>query len=255
MKKDRKQELKLSAAFLVLAAVAAAVVFALCLNGGIQSGDTEYIQGSAEEIIKKYADKHGIDYGEYPESLIELLERNGETKDFVLKYPEEHGKNHKVDMSEYKDSETVPLFMQWDGRWGYIEYSGEPAGLTGCGPVCLSMAAYYLTKSPDMSPDKIIEFACDNGYELKGKQGKGSSWTLISEGGRKLGFDVTELPLDKNRIIKNLEAGNPIICSMGPGDFTSSGHFIVLTGYSDGELSVNDPNSYKNSERKWTYDE
>lgn len=241
---------------LVIAVLAAAaVLFVLCLKGELRSDDGEYIKNNAEEMIQDYADKHGIDYGEYPESLINLLQRNGEAKDFVLEYPEEHNKKHKVDMSEYESSETVPLFMQWDRRWGYLEYSGEPAGVTGCGPVCLSMAAYYLTKDPAMSPDKIIEFARKNGYELMVGQGKGSSWALISEGGEKLGLDVTELPLDKDRIIKNLEVGNPIICSMGPGDFTSSGHFIVLIGYSDGKISVNDPNSRENSERKWTYDE
>ena len=37
-------------------------------------------------------------------------------------------------------------------------------------------------------------FASDNGYYVPGS---GSSWTLISEGGVKLGFDVKELPLDE----------------------------------------------------------
>ena len=137
-----------------------------------------------------------------------------------------------------KNSRTVPLFMQWDKRWGYIKYSGDLAGLTGCGPVCLSMAAYYLTSDANMSPDKIIAFAQKNGYALNGITEKGSSWALISEGGKQLGLDVTELPLDKNRIIRNLDAGNPIICSMGPGDFTTTGHFIVLTEYKNGKIRV-----------------
>ena len=42
---------------------------------------------------------------------------------------------------------------------------------------------------------------------------------------------------------------------MGPGDFTSTGHFIVLTGYKDGKISVNDPNSHKNSEKLWSYED
>ena len=43
---------------------------------------------------------------------------------------------------------------------------------------------------------------------------------------------------------------------MGPGDFTDGGHFIVLTGADgEGNLTVNDPNSYRNSERTWTFDE
>lgn len=110
--------------------------------------------------------------------------------------------------------------MQWDKRWGYMEYGSDVAALTACGPVCLSMAAVYVRQDIKYSPDYVIEFAIDNGYCLK--KG-GSEWALISEGGEKLGMDVTEIPLDKNRVFKNLEAGNPIICVMGPGDFTTKG--------------------------------
>ena len=41
---------------------------------------------------------------------------------------------------------------------------------------------------------------------------------------------------------------------MGPGDFTTTGHFIVLTEYKNGKIRVNDPNSRKNSEKEWEYD-
>lgn len=41
---------------------------------------------------------------------------------------------------------------------------------------------------------------------------------------------------------------------MRPGDFTTTGHFIVLTGAEDGRIRVNDPNSRKRSEKLWDYD-
>ena len=50
-----------------------------------------------------------------------------------------------------------------------------------------------------------------------------------------------------------LEAGQPIICSMRPGDFTTAGHFIVLTGTQDGLLCVVDPNSPARSASLWEY--
>lgn len=206
----------------------------------------------ANPTVMAFAQENGLDYGVYPESLIELLERNPETEAFVLNYPLEYEKVHQIDLSEYDDSESVPLFMQWDQRWGYIPYGSNVAGLTACGPVCLSMAAYHLTGDKAYSPDKMIAFSIENGYCT---DGSGTSWTLISEGAVKLGFDVTEIPLDKSRIIKNLEVGNPIICVMGPGDFTTTGHYIVLTGCADGMLRVNDPNSKANSARLWSYEE
>lgn len=103
----------------------------------------------------------------------------------------------------------------------------------------------------DFSPDKIIQFATDNNYYVPGS---GSSWTLISEGGKKLGFHVTELPLDENRIRAVLEAGTPIIIVVGPGDFTTSGHFLVMTDYEDGQIRLLDPNSRTNSEVLWPYE-
>jgi len=48
----------------------------------------------------------------------------------------------------------------------------------------------------------------------------------------------------REQIITYLENNQPIIASMGPGIFTSSGHFIVLTGVDgNGNVLVNDPNS------------
>lgn len=51
-----------------------------------------------------------------------------------------------------------------------------------------------------------------------------------------------------------LEEGDLIICVLGPGDFTDSGHFILLTGYQDGAFTVNDPNSPLRSQQTWSYD-
>lgn len=206
----------------------------------------------AGKIIKAYADEHGIAFREYPEELISLLDRNPETETFVLEYPLKKDADIRIDLSEYKGSTSVPLFLQWDQQWGYLKYGSGVAGLTACGPVCLSMAAWYLTEDDAFAPDKMIEFAAKNGYY---SPGNGSSWTLISEGGVKLGFDVAEIPLVKSRIIKNLEVDNPIICAMGPGDFTTSGHYIVMTGYKDGMIQINDPNSVANSEKLWKYED
>lgn len=206
----------------------------------------------AERTVAAFADYSGISYTAYPQSMIELLYANPETRSFVLEYPFERGKTHTVDLSEYAGSETVPLFMQWDKRWGYITYGTDVAGITACGPVCLSMVAYYLTGDEAMSPDRIIQFAIDEGYCVPGN---GSAWTLISQGAKKLGLNVKELPLVEAYIRKQLEQGNPVICIMGPGVFTTTGHFIVLTGYEDGKFRVNDPNSVERSQKLWAFEE
>ncbi len=206
---------------------------------------------NANPDIEAFAKENNLTYEDYPQSLIDLLERNPETLDFVLNYPLLHDEANTIDLSEYENSRDIPLFLQWDKQWGYITYGDDVAGITACGPMCLSMATFYLTGNNAYSPDNMIAFAQENGYYVPGS---GSSWTLISEGAVKLGFDVTEIPLDKDRIFKNLEVDNPIICVMGPGDFTTTGHFIVLTGLENEMLQINDPNSIENSQKLWDYE-
>ncbi len=200
--------------------------------------------------VKAYADEHGVRYSAYPKSLIALLERNPETEDFVLNYPFRETASEATLAGTPRD--TVPLLLQWDKRWGYETYGSDCIGITGCGPTCLSMVYYYLTGDETMTPGKVAAFAAKNGYYAKGY---GSSWTLISQGGEKLGLSVTELPLVKKKLTENLEAGYPIILALGKGDFTTTGHYIVLTGVQDGSFTVNDPNSRENSGKLWSYEQ
>lgn len=207
-----------------------------------------YRYATTDPTITEFARENGKSLGAWPEELLDLLEKNPEAKDFVLNYPLKKDLEAEIDLSEYLNNDEVPLLLQWDERWGYTEYAGELMGLSGCGPTCLSMVCLYLLDDASYAPRYIAQFATENGYSVSGN---GSSWTLISEGGEKLGLDVTEIPLDENRIIRNLEVGNPIICVMGPGFFTSTGHFIVMTEYEDGYVKVNDPNSPNRSEQTW----
>ena len=206
----------------------------------------------AGQKVLAYAEKNGLSYRDYPESLIDLLERNPETEKFVLEYPIASKETFSIDLSEYKNCETVPLLMQWDQRWGYLRYGKDVAGLTACGPVCLSMAAIYLTGDSAYSPDRMIRFASENNYYVSGS---GSSWTLMSKGCKDFDLIAKEIILDENAMVKALEASKPIICAMGPGVFTDNGHYIVLTGYVDGAFTIHDPNSPANTARTWTYNE
>ena len=199
--------------------------------------------------VKTYAEENGLHFVQYPKSLIELLERNPETEAFVLGYPlRQEG---EVDLSGV-DRQTVPLFLQWDPRWGYEKYGSDFLAVTGCGPTCMAMAGYYLTGSLNMNPRDIAKFAEENGYYAKGY---GSSWTLISEGSSRLGLKATELPLVKKKMTDALESGHPVILALGAGDFTTTGHYIVLTGLQDGQFTLNDPNSVLNSEKLWSYEQ
>ncbi|MBE6764615.1 MAG: hypothetical protein E7546_01890 [Ruminococcaceae bacterium] len=232
----------------VIGCFAIALLVLIALTAMLYKNSPESSNVNTNPIIASFAKQHNIQTSAWPEELIALLEKNPETQDFVLNYPIKKGTFSTANLDEYKNSDSVPLLLQWDERWGYFEYAGELMGLSGCGPVCLSMVCIHLLNDTSLTPLYIAQFSEANGYSL---DGNGSSWTLISVGGKQLGLDVVEIPLDENRIIRNLEVGNPIICVMGPGDFTSTGHFIVMTGYIDGKVRINDPNSTIRSEKLW----
>ena len=200
--------------------------------------------------LRLYAASRGYSVSDYPAELIDLYDRNPETRDFVFDYPADKGTPLPAALDPADLSGGVPLLLQWDPRWGYGSYSGDFFALTGCGPTCLSMAAVYLTGDSTMTPGWMGSWATDHGYAVPGS---GTAWALFSEGAQALGLTSEELILDEGTIRAQLDSGAVVVCIMGPGDFTTTGHFIVLTGWEDGGFLVNDPNSRKNSGKLWTF--
>lgn len=186
----------------------------------------------------------------YPMELLAALCSNSEMLEFTLGYKNrDNSLPCKLTKKEFK--EKYPLLMQWDKRWGYASYGDSCIGLTGCAPTCLSMAILALTDHKDATPDKVAIYAQDAGFYMKGT---GTSWSFMTEGASHFGINGTEIRLSRSTVFSELKSGHPIICSMGPGDFTTQGHFIVLVGEKDGKIIVNDPNSKERSNVLWEYD-
>lgn len=211
----------------------------------------------AQEAVRLYALNNGLSAEYYPDYLIERIIINPELENFVLNYPLGNANISSEDISITRDISIagggVPFFLQWDERWGYTTYGSDLMGLTGCGPTALSMVAVYLTHDYSLNPLYVAEFAMNNGY-YDYENSTGTYWSLMSTGAESLGLTYGELPIDNESLIRALDAGHPIIAIMGPGDFTSEGHFIVITGYDDGYVTVNDPNSINRSEMLWPID-
>lgn len=218
---------------------------------------TEPPEPTAEEIIADFAAQHGLSLSDYPEALVELLKRNPETEEFVLNYPLEYGKTEEIDISDQISETGVPLFLQWDRRWGYHDYVGSIGGLSGCGPTCMAMAVFHFTRDPAMTPAYMMDFAASNrqfANELTATQ-----WAFFTEGATQLGLTSKELTSEEiaseSRIAAMLEDGKVIVANVGPGVFTEKGHYLLLVGYEDGKFRINDPNSQINSEKLWDFSE
>lgn len=187
-----------------------------------------------------------------PQVLKDLAKKNPETVDYVNAWP--GNPSQKVDISGDYIKGQIPHFLQWDLRWGYQFYGGmwpeDYMGLSGCGPTSLSMVVVGMTGNLSADPGSVAAYAEEAGYATSDN---GTMWSLISEGSRHYGLEAEEVPLNENDMIAALNR-SPIICVVGPGDFTQSGHFMVLTGYENGKFTLLDPNSKSNSEKMWSYE-
>ncbi|MCM1283958.1 MAG: C39 family peptidase [Muribaculaceae bacterium] len=189
-------------------------------------------------------------YDAYPEALMAALCSSSELLPYVQGYLTSDGQAHGA-VTDKELAEAVPLFLQWDSRWGYASYGDSSIALSGCAPTCLSMVIVGLTGNAGATPAAVAEYAWSEGYYL---EGTGTSWAIMTEGCKHFGVVGTELALDESVVRRHLQNGEPIICSMRPGDFTTGGHFIVLTEIREDGIVVHDPNSEKRSGVLWSYD-
>lgn len=199
-------------------------------NNKIQNNKIQNNQSMLDDIMNST---------QYPKQLKDLALKNEEALEFVYDYPAEHVKEHTIDLTKEASMDSVPLFVQWDKRWGYEKYSGNFFAASGCGPTTLSMVVVYLTHNREASPIAVAKYSKEAGYSV---DGSGSSWTLISEGCMHYGVKAKTVALDESRMKAELDEGHPIVVNVGPGDFTDTGHFMVITGYDDEGFSINDPN-------------
>lgn len=268
-KRRRRRKIRCSAVFTcsIIAVAVFVIVGSRIITSGdggtnkydVEAGNNTYDNADIENT--KISEKNKIQNNQsmlddimnstqYPKQLQELALKNEEALEFVYDYPTEHVKEHIVDLTEEASMDSVPLFVQWDKRWGYEKYSGNFFAASGCGPTTLSMVVVYLTHNRDASPLAVAKYSKEAGYSV---DGSGSSWTLISEGCRHYGVKAKTVSLDESRMKAELDAGHPIVINVGPGDFTDTGHFMVITGYDDEGFSINDPNSIEKSGKRWLF--
>ena len=242
-RRRRQRRIRLLICFLVLAIPTAAGIV-LIKN---QFGDQIKLvgMGLTNEKVREVMSRSE----EYPDELLELLAGNEETVDFVLNYPEMKDAAPAETVGEVEKGK-IPLLLQWDERWGYAVYGDDMIAVNGCGPTAISMIAAGLTGDNTITPYRVAQFSAENGYYAGDS---GTSWTLMTDGAQQFGIYGEELGLSESEIYSALKNGHPIICSIKPGDFTSTGHFIVLTGTENGKIRVNDPNSRIRSEKLWDY--
>ncbi len=164
--------------------------------------------------------------------------------------PAATGEPQSTPKSEWHAGE-VPKLYQRDPAWASARYGNDDFAESGCGPTCMAMVYVALTGRDDMLPTDMGALSERMGCVSK----DGTAWTFMTEGAAQVGLTAEELPADEMSVRQALLSGSFVICSMGPGDFTTTGHFIVLVGIDqDGRLIVRDPNSPERTGRAWDFD-
>ena len=154
--------------FIEMAALLTVIIVLLVLIGNVNAGsgstpdepvvttdntlpsvETVPEDTSPEGVFQAFLKEHNLTKDDYTETMIENYALYPECREFILNYPLEKDKEHTPDISWADRSNGVPLFLQFDERWGYTPYGFTVGGISGCAPTCLSMVAYYLTGDTD----------------------------------------------------------------------------------------------------------
>lgn len=189
---------------------------------------------------------------QYPIELILSGAGNPEMADFLYGFLSTDA-SVTGGFTDEEQPENYPLFLQFDTRWGYMTYgSGGNLGSSGCGPTCLAMAVFYLTGDRSCTPDAVAQYSLDNNHYV---DRIGTAWTLLTAYPAEFGLSSFQIRWSEANLKAQLDKGRILICSVRPGDFTSSGHFIVIYGYDETGFKINDPKCVYRSRLTWTYEQ
>ena len=200
--------------------------------------------------IVSHIDQYAVDGSIVQYKLLKLAAVEPQARSFVRNWPEQYPSDQAESCSSNEDDRAVPRLYQWDARWGYTLYCNTTFALTGCCPTSLAMVYQGLTGASDKSPYDMGVLANERGYM---DSYNGTDTAFLTNCASELGLQCTTISVSADSITSTLAAGQVIICNVGPGDFTTGGHFIVLAGLdSNGNVVVNDPFSAERSAESWS---
>ena len=143
----------------------------------------------------------------------------------------------------------VTCFYQAGEDWAEKPYGTDTIGPYGCGPTVMAMAVASLTDT-ETDPAVMAAWAVEHGYWAKRS---GSYHSIIIGTAQKFGIQAEAFPSrDPADMRRALREGNMLVALVGPGHFTTGGHFILIRGTTlTGDVLVADPNSPERSLETW----
>lgn len=154
-------------------------------------------------------------------------------------------------------------YLQTDPRWKKHNYSADgesrTIGSSGCGPAAAAMVIATL-KDQSVTPVSTAEWSMAHGYKALGQ---GTYYTYFIPQFAAYGIACKRLNTANlygqsfsaahTEAQNALKGGDWVIACMGKGNWTSSGHFILLYAYKDGTVYINDPASTASARSRSTW--
>ena len=149
---------------------------------------------------------------------------------------------------------THPVsYLQTDPRWGSLDYSatGEKTTIaaSGCGPTAMAMVLATWA-DPSVTPKTECAWALAHGYKAPRQ---GTYYGYFVPAGARYGLRVTRLNYTSlygkstsayhAQVKDALDRGELVIACMGPGNWTSSGHYVLVWKIDGNVIYINDPAS------------
>lgn len=156
----------------------------------------------------------------------------------------------EVSMLDGNSGLKVVYYNQGDAAWKSLPYGDTTIGIAGCGPTSMAICISTLT-GKTVTPRQTAEWADKNGYYVSGA---GSSHSIVPALAAQYNLKCTGIGKDKEKIINALRSGKLVVAIMGPGHFTTEGHFMVLTGVKDGKITIADCGSRERTGKTWSLD-
>lgn len=222
-------------AYLVTSPIAA-------ITNAIGSSDTDFI----ENIIR----------------FKEIAEVSDYEENFATATNIDYSYNSTTNYNSYnivQGETTVVYYNQGDKPWNSMLYGTlKTIAQSGCGPTSMAIVISTFT-GQDITPQITSNWSYKNGYLVEGySNGRPyamSSHALIPALAKEYGLSCEGVPKGtdtKDKIRKALSEGKLIVAIMGPGHFTSGGHFMVLRGITkDGKILVADCASRSRTDKEW----
>lgn len=150
----------------------------------------------------------------------------------------------------FSKSSQVPLFLQTDEKWKALPYGTDGKKNmeeNGCAIAALAMIGNH--HGLGTTPPSVREWARNDYYVYD----VGTTWDIFPDFALSHGLSYGDLQNDIQAAIEELVKGHLVVISVRPGKFTDIGHIMLLTGYRDGKISMNDPNDDERKQHSYRW--